>query len=184
MKRAVINNIPNFITCLRIIGTICLWFIEPFTATFFVVYTVSGVSDAVDGIIARAMKTTSELGTKLDSIADIMFYITMTIRVFPVLWEELPVLLWYGVGLIVVLRIISYALAAIKYHRFATLHTYMNKVASFMWFTVPYAISMKWTVGMCTALFMVSAIGSVEELLIHITRKEYRSNVKSILVKG
>lgn len=183
MKKAVINNIPNFITCLRILGTICLWFIEPFSATFFVVYTLAGVSDALDGIIARAMKTTSELGTKLDSIADIMFYFTMTIRVFPVLWEALPVWLWYGVGIILAVRIVSYALAAIKYHRFATLHTYMNKIAGFMWFTVPYAISMNWTVGMCTALLVVSAIGSVEELLMHMTRKEYRSNVKSIVVE-
>ena len=181
-KKAIVDNIPNFITCLRIIGTMCLWFIEPFSATFFVVYTLAGVSDAVDGIVARTMNTTSELGTKLDSIADLMFYFTTTIRVFPVLWAELPVWLWYGVGIIVVLRVVSYVLAAIKYHRFATLHTYMNKVAGFMWFTVPYAIWMQWTVGICIALFVVSAIGSIEELLIHITRKEYRSNVKNIMV--
>ncbi len=177
----VIKNIPNFITMLRIVGTICLWFIEPFTAMFFAVYTLSGVSDALDGIVARAMNTTSELGTKLDSIADILFYATLTIRTFPILWEELPLWLWWAAAAVVTVRVFSYLFAAIKFHCFATLHTYMNKLTGFIFFSLPYAISLGSSVQWTTLLFIVSAASTIEELVIHIVRKEYRSNIKSVI---
>ena len=66
-------GIANFITVLRMAGTGMLLFTAPLTPAFYLLYTLCGVTDALDGIIARATKTASAFGARLDSIADLMF---------------------------------------------------------------------------------------------------------------
>lgn len=85
MKR----NAPNFITFLRIIGALWLCFIRPFTTAFYVVYTICGISDMLDGWVARMTGSAGEFGAKLDSIADLLFYSVMLLRIFPALWLSL-----------------------------------------------------------------------------------------------
>jgi cardiolipin synthase len=65
-------TIPNLITTLRIILTpifIIYLLDEQFTAAL-VVFVVCGVSDGLDGFLARVLKQRSTLGTYLDPIAD------------------------------------------------------------------------------------------------------------------
>ena len=117
----LLRQLPNIITALRIVGTAALLLIEPFSAPFIVVYTLSGVSDVLDGWIARKFRLSSDLGAKLDSAADLLFYSVMIIRIFPVLWAELPRWIWNLVFTVVAIRLASYATAAIRFRRFASL---------------------------------------------------------------
>ena len=75
--------IPNMLSILRMLGTLALVFVQPVTLPFFVIYTLCGVSDVLDGWIARATDSTSELGSRLDSAADLMFYVVMMLRILP-----------------------------------------------------------------------------------------------------
>ena len=93
-------TIPNFITSLRIVGAIFLLFIEPFTTLFFVVYTFTGFTDAIDGFIARKLNQVSVFGSKLDSVSDLTFYSILGIKIFPILLSTLPKIIWYVVALI------------------------------------------------------------------------------------
>lgn len=175
-----ISMIPNLITMIRIIGSVCLLFVKPLSALFYVIYTIAGLSDAVDGFIARKTHSISELGSKLDSIADLAFYIVMILRILPVLLVKLPFWIWYIVMTVVVLRIASYAVAAIRFRRFASLHTMLNKAATLMIFFVPYLIRLDAVLSVfCTIISITGVISSLEELVIHLTRKSYRSNVSS-----
>jgi cardiolipin synthase len=65
-------NLPNFITIGRILLVpITVWLIisSEFSLAF-VAFVVAGVSDGVDGFIARKLNQRSELGAYLDPIAD------------------------------------------------------------------------------------------------------------------
>ena len=42
-------SVPNILTAVRIAGAVCLLFAAPLSVFFYAVYTVSGVSDALDG---------------------------------------------------------------------------------------------------------------------------------------
>ena len=75
----------NAITLLRISGTAVLLFLRPFSPAFFVVYTLTGVTDVLDGFVARKTGTASDFGAKLDSAADLLFYGVMLLKIFPVL---------------------------------------------------------------------------------------------------
>ena len=172
------KSLANYITMIRIIGSICLLFVKPLEKLFYIIYTVSGLSDAFDGFIARKTNSVSELGSRLDSIADLSFYIVMILRIFPELWARLPGYIWYMVLTVVFLRIASYSVAAIRFRCFASLHTYLNKAATLMIFFVPYIIKNKIISGYCTVICIIGIVSSVEELVIHLTRKEYKSGVK------
>lgn len=83
------KHIPNVVTSLRIVGTFILIFLQPMSAVFLVVYAFSGFSDVVDGYLARKLKAESELGSKLDSAADLLFYAVSLIKLLPLLWARL-----------------------------------------------------------------------------------------------
>ena len=59
-------TLPNFITSLRILGTLTLLGLEPMSASFFLVYTITGVTDVLDGFIARLTGCVSDFGAQLD----------------------------------------------------------------------------------------------------------------------
>jgi cardiolipin synthase len=65
-------NIPNLITLLRIIlvPLIVILLIQGSFYKALIVFIVAGVSDALDGFLARIMKQQTALGAYLDPIAD------------------------------------------------------------------------------------------------------------------
>lgn len=175
--------IPNIITALRIVGTFGLIFTKTFSPVFYIVYFFTGITDFFDGFLARRLKVTSEFGAKLDSIADMFFDITMIIKILPALLLVLPVFIWYLVGAIVLMRVASYIVSAIKFHKMASLHTIMNKITGFLVFLVPFFIHTQIGVGLCTLICVLAIIAAVEDLCINIGKKEYATDVKTIISK-
>lgn len=175
-------TVPNALTMMRITGTVILLFFPLRTVAFFIVYTACGVSDALDGLVARATKQASELGAKLDSIADLLFYAEMILKILPLLAETLPVWLWCGVGVVLLLRLCIYLTVAVKYRHFAAQHTYLNKLTSVMMFLLPYMMMWGITVGYCTAECVVAMLAAAEELFIHVSSKGYTPDKKSIFI--
>lgn len=172
---------PNIITCVRILGTVALVFIEPFCVAFYVIWTICGVSDVLDGTVARMLKKESKFGARLDSIADIMFYLLMLYRVLPTLIAVLPRWIWIIVCVIALTRIGAYVTALIKYKRFASLHSYLNKLSGFMLFLVPYFIFMSWFWIYCVVLCGIGLASSIEELLIHLLSRHYQEGRQTII---
>ena len=169
----VVRSLPNIITAFRIVGTVAMAFVKPFSSAFYLIYTLCGFSDVLDGYVARKYKLESKLGSVLDSIADILFYTVMLLRIYPVLADVLPVWLWMAVGCVLVIRLCSYIVAAIKYKKFAALHTYLNKATGVAVFFVPYLIKTQLAVVFCTVVCLVAICASAQELYTHISRAEY-----------
>ncbi|MBQ4468198.1 MAG: CDP-alcohol phosphatidyltransferase family protein [Firmicutes bacterium] len=165
------KNLPNIISISRILGTIWLLLMKPLTTLFMVVYTITGVTDVLDGAIARHYDTTSETGARLDSIADLLFYTLILIRIFPVMWVTLPKTIWIVVAAILIIRFISYTTFAVKRHAFASLHTYWNKFTGLMVFGVAYFIRTKIAVPYCWTVVAVAMIASLRELGMHLTSR-------------
>ena len=178
-----IKNLPNIITALRIIGTICLLFLEPFSYIFFVIYTLAGITDILDGFVARITHTSSEFGAKLDSAADLIFYAVMILKILPNLLELLPAGIWIFAAIIVGIRIASYILAGVKFRCFASLHTYLNKLTGFAVFCIPYFYLTPFLKEFGVVLCVIALASSLEEFLTHIIRVHCRSNTKTIFEK-
>lgn len=132
------KNVANIITSTRIISTIIMIFMPVFSMGFFVSYTYAGVSDFADGLVARKFKLTSDFGAKLDSVADLLFYISMMIKILPFLIQHLPSYVMITIYTSAAFRMVPYAYAWFTRRKFISNHTYLNKVTGFMLFIIPY----------------------------------------------
>ena len=63
----------NLITSLRIICSIALLLCPALSQVFYVLYIIAGVTDMIDGTVARKTNTVSEFGSRLDTVADFIF---------------------------------------------------------------------------------------------------------------
>ena len=163
----------NIITILRILGTLLLSVTNPLTAEFFVIYTFTGVTDVLDGYIARKTNTVSEFGSKLDSAADLMFYGIIIYKLYPNLCVILPKTIWYTVMVILVLRVFTYIFTAIKYKVYMSNHTYLNKLTGFCTFLVPYFMkSSVSAVPFCSVTCVVCFAASIYDLVLSFKRNK------------
>lgn len=171
--------IANSLTMLRVFCSIALFFLAPFSTAFLGVYSLAGITDALDGYFARKTNTESDTGATLDSIADAMFTAVILFKLLPIMNLAGWVYAWLA-G-IVLIKAITLFLGIYKFHTLAFLHTYMNKAAGVLLFCFPFLYLF---IGLpATALVLCSAgtLAAVEELLINGWSKELVQNIKSII---
>jgi len=83
-------NIPNIITLARIILVpVIVWAIASNQMEIaFAVFVIAGVSDAVDGFLAKRFNMTSELGALLDPLADKALLVSIYVALG--IWGAVP----------------------------------------------------------------------------------------------
>src|SRR6201982_2816972 len=111
-KRRV--SIPNIITLGRImLVPIIVWaIVSSQMEVAFAVFLIAGISDAVDGFLAKRFNMTSELGALLDPLADKALLVSIYIALG--LWGALP----HWIVILVVSRDIMIVAGLILFGRF------------------------------------------------------------------
>ena len=163
-----LKNLPNSITVMRMVGTVFLLFTKPMSLCFYIVYTITGLTDVLDGFFARKLKVSSDFGAKLDSIADLLFYSVMIILLIPVLWEKLHKSIWVAVVLILGLRLTAYLLSAIKYKKFASSHSILNKITGLCVFAIPFVLLTPFPSIICWIIAVIGFFSSFDEMMMYI----------------
>lgn len=152
---------------------------KPFTYTFWLLYLCGGISDFIDGFIARITKQESDMGAKLDSIADLVFLLSLCIVAIKNI--EFPLWIWIFIGIITMIRCISYIVGFQKYHTFSSIHTYMNKATGAMIFVFPILyVILGINLSSCLLCFF-ALYSSLEEMFIIIKSKKLNRDCKSFL---
>ena len=128
----------NLITCCRILFSLLLLFFPALSPGFYGLYLAAGLSDMLDGFVARRTNTASPLGARLDSMADLLFLTVCLIKLLPVL--TLPVWLWGGVGLIALLRLVNILSGFVCRKKLVLLHTGANKLTGALLFLLPLSL--------------------------------------------
>ena len=80
-----------------------MMFAPVFSFWFGILYLFCGVTDMIDGSIARLTHTVSKSGERLDSVADAVFMIIAFIKLLPVI--QLPKWLWIWIAIIGIIKI-------------------------------------------------------------------------------
>ena len=174
-------NVADPVPSVSMAGSLFLLFLPLKSIWFFGVYTLTGLTDVLDGWLARKTGRASEFGARLDSISDLLFYSVLLLRLFPLLYQTLPGEIWYAVTGIVLVRLAAYATAAIKYHRFASLHTWLNKLTGMAVFLLPYVLFTASGVMYSWAVCILAFAASSEELAIHLLQTDYLADRKSLI---
>ena len=129
----------NLITIIRILCSIAILFCNALSPVFYTLYIIAGVSDMVDGYIARRTNSVSELGAKLDTIADFVFVVVCLMKLLPVL--TIPSWLWIWIGVITLIKIINIISGLVVQKKFVAIHSIMNKITGFLLFVLPLTLS-------------------------------------------
>lgn len=173
------KRIPDMITCLRMAAALCFLFVKPLSGAFFCLYGAAGLSDILDGWLARRLKTADRRGAVLDSIADLMVAVALTVVLVPVLpWEKWAACWICG---IVAVRLASAAVGFVRFRQMVFLHTWSDKVTGLLLFALPL---LYWWLGFCVAFALacgVASLSALEELALMIRMKNPDRNTKGIL---
>ena len=128
----------NLITSCRILFSLLLLFFPALSPGFYGLYLAAGLSDMLDGFVARRTNTASPLGARLDSMADLLFLTVCLIKLLPVL--TLPVWLWGWVGLVALLRLVNILSGFVCRKKLVLLHTGANKLTGALLFLLPLSL--------------------------------------------
>lgn len=130
--------LANALTICRIVFSIALLIPAAFSPAFFVLYALAGVTDMLDGYVARRTGTESEFGARLDSVADLTLAVVCLVKILPAI--AVPTWLWVWVGAIVLVKVANVVGGLVVERHLVMPHTTANKVAGFVVFLVPFAI--------------------------------------------
>ncbi|MBU3179566.1 CDP-alcohol phosphatidyltransferase family protein [Clostridium psychrophilum] len=175
------KSIPNYISFSRIFFSLVLILVKPLCLTFYVIYIVCGLSDILDGFIATKTLTTSTLGAKLDSIADMIMIGVLLFILYPIINPSPKIIIW--VISIAIVRFASMATAMEKYRTFASLHTYANKITGIVLFIFPLMLPYVRTNVLMYMLCAIASVSAIEDLIIQLTSSQLNLNKQSIFRK-
>lgn len=81
------------------------------------------------------------------------------------------------------IRLLAYITAAVKFHRFASLHTWLNKLTGVAVFLLPYVLWSSYIDIYSWIVYVLAFAASLEELAIHLFRTEYLADRKGLYKK-
>lgn len=129
----------NLITGIRILASAALLFFPALSPAFYVLYIAAGISDMIDGPVARRTHTVSDFGARLDTAADFVLVAACLIKLLPVL--DVPVWLYVWIGVIALIKAVNFVSGYVMQKRFVALHTPMNKATGVLLFLLPLTLS-------------------------------------------
>ena len=134
-------------------------FCRTFSPAFWVFYFAAGLSDILDGALARKLNAVSKTGVKLDTAADVVFVAVCLIKLLPAVALPLWLLVW--TGMIALIRIINVISGCVIRKKFVALHTAVGKLTGALLFVLPLTIGLiplSFTGGIVCAVATFAAI--------------------------
>ena len=132
------KNIADIITGSRIIFSIAILFIPPLSPMFYILYGAAGLTDIIDGAVARKTNTVSVFGAKIDTIADFILVAVCLIKLLPIL--DIPVWLWIWIAVIALIKVINIISGYVMQKKWIAPHTVMNKITGALCFLLPFTL--------------------------------------------
>ncbi|MBQ3542653.1 MAG: CDP-alcohol phosphatidyltransferase family protein [Oscillospiraceae bacterium] len=161
-----IVTIPNILSLFRLLLIpVIMWVYivkeDPVLTT--VILALSGITDIVDGIIARKCHMVSDFGKAFDPVADKLTQIAMLFcLVSRFKWMLLPLCVMVvkevtaGILGLLVIRKTGNVYGAVWHGKATTVSLYSMMIIHLIWFNIPGVIS-GILIGACTALALLSA---------------------------
>ena len=165
------KHIANIITGSRIVLSLPLLFIPLTSAWFYVLYLLCGLSDMIDGTVARRTSSASEFGARLDTVSDFVFMSVALIKFVPFL--HIPVWLWIWIGVIAVIKLGNAAWGFVRTKKLISPHTVLNKVTGLLLFLLPMTINFVDLTYTLPIVCTVATIAAIHEVYDTYSEKKY-----------
>ena len=131
------------------------------TLPFWVLYLIAGLTDILDGFLARRWGVESKFGARLDSLADFVFVLAVGYKLFP--WLKLPVALWMMIGLIALVKASNAFSVYLVKQRIEFLHTKANKLTGFLLFIGMMTIGQSYFIPVAWMITGIALFAAIQE---------------------
>lgn len=149
----------NIITGSRIVLSVALLFCPALSPAFLALYLTAGISDMIDGAVARRTGTVSKFGARLDTVADIVLVAVCLFKLLPVL--DVPVWLCIWIAVIAVIKVGNIAVGYLRQKKLISVHSILNKVTGGLLFVFPLTLTwihFKYSAAVVCAVATVAAV--------------------------
>lgn len=153
------KQIANIITGFRILCSVLLLAFPALSVPFSITYLLCGLSDMVDGMVARKTNSISEFGARFDSAADLVFVATALIKLLPLI--RLTKWLYVWIAMIAAIKVVNIILGFIYTKKLISVHTILNKTTGLLLFILPvtlHFIEIQYSSAVVCSIATVSAI--------------------------
>ena len=154
-------QIANIITGCRIICAILLLFFTPFSGEFYVAYLLCGVSDMIDGVVARKTNSTSSFGAKLDTVADLVFMFIACYKLLPTI--HIPLWLWVWIIIIAGIKLSNIVWGLLRRKSLIAIHSILNKITGVALFLLPLTIQLVELKYSLTTICLIATFAALQE---------------------
>ena len=168
----------NIISGSRIVVAVILFFFSEITGVFLTLYCYCGLSDLIDGPVARKTGFTSVVGAMLDTVGDLLTYLALA-KIF-ILHKYVPlwVIIWMlgtAVGFAV-----SGFIALKRFGKFSLVHSLFGKFLGVSVFALPFAQKFNFGVIWMTVICAISSIAAIESIIIESLSDSLETDLTSI----
>ena len=188
IKISDLKTIPNMLSISRLIlipaMLIPAYYIEnepQARFVFLIMFIIIGVTDKLDGTLARYLNQTTALGAKLDTIADMVFYPLIALWLYR--FESGVVGEWWNlVYFLLVLYFLKMITGKIKFGYVPAFHTIGAKTfsASLYFFMIAAILDPVLAKSIFPVLCVIGYINQMEETYILLTRDSVDENIRSV----
>lgn len=172
------RHAANLITISRILLSPVLLLALRNPPLFSLLYLACGLTDVLDGHVARKTGGCTDLGARLDSIADLLLFAAIIVSLVSWLGQKAFTFL-PSVLAIILIRCVNIILVACKHHTFAILHTWGNKLTGALLFAAPLLVLYRQT-AFLWAVCLCGLLSALEETIIHLTSAKLDVNRRSL----
>lgn len=179
--RRELLTVPNLLTSFRFVCAPVLLLLawQGRSAAFLLLLAAAFLSDVLDGMIARLTNQVSRFGAVLDSWADMITYVTVTISACW-LWPDIVSREAPYVATVIASYLLPVIVGFVKFGALTSYHTWLVKFAAA---SIGLSFYLLFFVGLALP-FRIAAIicvfAAVEEILITLISDELHSDVRSV----
>ena len=155
------KRIPDLLSMSRIVLCLPLLLVDAMTVPFWVLYLIAGITDMLDGFLARRWGVKSKFGARLDSLADFVFVLTVGYKFFPLL--KLPATLWMMIGLIALVKTVNAISSYVVKHKIEFLHTKVNKLTGFLLFIGMMTVGQSYFIPVARVIACIALFAAIQE---------------------
>ncbi len=179
--RQQLLTLPNLLTSFRFVSApILLWLAwHEHKSAFLLLLAVTFLSDALDGFVARRTGQVSEFGAILDSWADVLTYLTITLCAWW-LWPGIVSREARYVALVIGSYLLPAAVGLIRFGRFTSYHTRAVKLAAVFMATSLFLLFLGGPAWPFRIAALVCAAAALEEIAITLSLSEFHTNIRGI----
>ena len=152
MNDSIKKNLANILSATRIVAGAFLYLFSDITGGFIALYVVCGITDLLDGPVARKFNSTSAVGAILDTVGDAVTYMAF-VKILLV-HHMIPSWIVYWMFGVLGLHIIAGLVSLKKAKKFFVVHSLFGKILGGSIFALPFAM---WIVSK-TSLDYVSTV--------------------------